>query len=74
MELKRCSRCGAFYSSEAEVCPNCEPKDNYEKSQLKNYLNENEMPSSLETLSSHTNISIKNLNRFLENDNSKTEV
>ena len=66
MELKRCSRCGAFYSSQAEVCPNCQPKDDYEKSQLQNFLNENEMPASLEALSSYTNISMKNLNRFLD--------
>ena len=67
MEFNRCSRCGAFFVAENNICPNCEPKDACEKSNLKNYLENNQMPESLEILSNNTGISTKNLNRFLEN-------
>ena len=67
MEFNKCSRCGAFYTTESSVCPNCEPKDMCEQITLKNYLNENAMPDSLEILSANTGISVKNLNRFLNN-------
>ena len=30
MEFNRCSRCGSFYVSEGNVCPNCSKKDNAE--------------------------------------------
>lgn len=71
MELNRCCRCGAFFTTSNNVCPNCESKDNLEQSTLKNFLQNNEIPSSLETLSTDTGISIKNLNRFLSDDNLK---
>lgn len=65
MELNKCSRCGAFYATSSNVCPNCETKDNCDQLNLKNFLAENEMPVSIEALSADTGISIKNLNRYL---------
>ena len=74
MEFNRCSRCGAFYILENSVCPNCQPKDNCEKIALQNYLEENQMPKSIEILSKDTGISVKNLNRFLGDTNFKIEL
>ena len=68
MELNKCSRCGAFYTTSNNVCPNCVPKDNCDQLNLKNFLAKNEMPASIEALSTNTGISTKNLNRFLAND------
>ncbi len=68
MELNKCSRCGAFYTTSSNVCPNCVPKDTCDQLNLKNFLVENEMPASIEALSADTGISMKNLNRFLDND------
>lgn len=65
MELNKCKRCGAFFVSSNCVCPNCEPKDNAEIFKLKNFLEENDCPNSIESLSCDTGISVKNLNRFL---------
>jgi hypothetical protein len=69
MQLNKCSRCGAFHTTSNNVCPNCEPKDNFDQLKLKNFLEENEIPSSIEALSANTGISAKNLNRFLSNNN-----
>lgn len=65
MELNKCKRCGAFFASDNNVCPNCEPKDVAELSKLKNFLAENDCPNSIDILASNTGISAKNLNRFL---------
>ena len=75
MDFNRCSRCGAFYISEnSGVCPNCQPKDNCEKIALQNYLEENQMPNSMEILSKDTGISVKNLNRFVEDNDIKFQL
>ena len=67
MELNKCSRCGAFFVAGNNVCPNCEVKDSAEIFKLKNFLDENDYSgSSVEELSCNTGISVKNLNRFLE--------
>lgn len=68
MELNKCKRCGAFFASNNNVCPNCEPKDVAELSKLKNFLAENDCPNSIDILASNTGISAKNLNRFLEQE------
>ena len=66
MELNRCNRCGSFYVSEGNVCPKCSTKDQAEFLTFKSYVQENGLENSLNTISSHTGISVKNLNRFLE--------
>lgn len=66
MNFNKCKRCGAFFLSDNNVCPNCEPKDIAELSKLKSFLSENDCPNSVEALSCNTGISVKNLNRFLE--------
>ena len=55
-----------FFVSNNCVCPNCEPKDVAELSKLKTFLAESNCPNSIESLACDTGISVKNLNRFLE--------
>lgn len=69
MEVKRCSRCGAFYTNQGYVCPKCTSKDNLELSQFKDFVEENGIEiNSLSQISNQTGISEKNLNRFLGYD------
>ena len=65
MEFKKCERCGCFFVSNDEICCNCAPKDRFEISKLKNYFENNNEESSINTISIATGISIKNLNRYL---------
>lgn len=65
MEFNRCSRCGSFYISEGNVCPKCSTKDGYEFKTFTNYIKENGLDNSLDTISGETGIAVKNLNRFL---------
>ena len=69
MEVKRCARCGVFYTNPGYVCANCTTKDNMELSQFKNFVEENGIEiNSLKQISTETGISEKNLNRFLDYD------
>ncbi len=65
MEFNKCSRCGSFYISQGDVCPKCIAKDANDKSNFRNYIEENGF-SNLETISGKTGITIRNLNRYLE--------
>lgn len=65
MKINRCIRCGGFYTSEGDVCPNCITKDNMELSVFKTYLENNVEETSLNNVSMKTGISTLNLNRFL---------
>ena len=70
MEFNKCSRCGNFYVSKGNVCPNCEAKDTLEYSTFKNFVQENELSANLDVnglskISIETGIAMKNLNRFI---------
>lgn len=68
MEFKKCERCGCFFLSENNVCGNCGPKDSFEMSKLKNYFESENYSNSIDSISVDTGISVKNLNRYLENE------
>ena len=68
MQFNKCSRCGCFFVSAGDVCPNCEPKDTFEMGQLKNFLENSDTNCSMENISFNTGISMKNLNRYFSND------
>lgn len=66
MNFRTCIRCGCFFSSEDQVCPNCKNKDEIDKISLRKYLADNDIPQNVESLSFYSGVSIKNVNRFLE--------
>lgn len=72
MEFKKCERCGCFFTTSDNVCQNCMPRENFELSKLRNYFDENSNSNSIQDISVNTGISVKNLNRYLgENEFSK---
>ena len=74
MEFNKCKRCGAFFVTNNNVCPNCEIKDNVEHTKLKNFLDENSFSGTVENLSISTGISEKNINRFLSEPDFKSYI
>ena len=68
MNFKKCSRCGCFFVSNGDVCPNYQPKDNFEMNKLRNFLENSDTNCSLESISYDTGISTRNLNRYFSND------
>ena len=66
MELKRCARCGKFYSSDVEVCQECEKKDFADLSKLKGFFADYYVSGvSKNEITAQTGISARNLNRYL---------
>ncbi len=68
MEFKKCKRCGCFFLSENTVCENCTQKDSFEISKLKNYFEGENYSNNIDCISVDTGITVKNLNRYLENE------
>lgn len=74
MNFKKCVRCGCFFSSVDEVCPNCSPKDTFEMSKLKTFLvNQNE-ETSISEIIRETGIEESNINRFMNNKSFMKDV
>ena len=67
MELKKCARCGCFFTSSNNVCCNCESKDKQDINKLNNYIDNSPEFSGIDSLSYNTGISVKNISRFIEN-------
>ena len=68
MQFNKCSRCGCFFVTNSDVCPNCQPKDMCDINKLKNYLEDCNPNFSIEEISCETGISPKNLHRFFQSD------
>ena len=68
MELKKCARCGSFFASSNNVCCNCESKDRQDIYKLNNYIDNSPEISSIDSLSFNTGVSVKNIARFIENN------
>lgn len=73
MDFNRCCRCGSFFHSDGNVCPNCLPKDLCEIANLKSFFSTNNLPNTIEDISICTGISTKNINRFF-NDEQFSEI
>lgn len=74
MKFKKCCRCGCFYITKDAVCPNCMQKEENDISTLKNFYNENGIPSSMESLSTQTGISLRNVNRLISSDKELSNI
>lgn len=68
MVVKRCTRCGSFFASEADTCDMCSNKDRTDVKKIKNYFEQNENISSINELSVGTNITEKNITRLMESN------
>ena len=66
MNLNKCDRCGCFFASANSVCPQCKTKDENDINQLKDFLTEADNAVNIQSLSCGTGISLKNVNRFLQ--------
>ena len=66
MNLNKCERCGCFFSAKNSVCPNCQAKDVNDINCLKKFLSEQEAHISVESLSYGAGVSVKNINRYLQ--------
>jgi len=73
MEFKKCVRCGSFFVTEGDVCQTCMPKDRLEKLKFQNYV-DNNIQDTADTISINTGISLRNVNRYLGQNNSNINL
>lgn len=64
MEFKKCVRCGSFFVSDGNVCQNCMPKDKLDIMKFNDYI-DSTLDNSADSISINTGISLKNVNRYL---------
>ena len=62
MNLNRCERCGSFFASKHEI------------NHLKTFLSEADSSVTVESLAESTGVSLKNVNRFLQDKNVYTTL
>jgi len=67
MELKKCPRCGSFYTSELFVCQNCRTNETLDVETVKNYIVQYGLNESAEEMSMKTGVNLNNINRYLGN-------
>ena len=68
MEFKKCVRCGSFFVTAGDVCQNCMPKDKLDMMKFQSYV-ENNSEDSASTISLNTGINLRNVNRYLNQNN-----
>ena len=74
MNFNKCERCGAFFVTSDSVCPNCKSKDQVDLASIQRYIDNNGMPSSADDLAFHSGVSVKNVNRLLDNKDELIDV
>ena len=68
MEFKKCMRCGCFFTSNNNICCNCESKDKLDIAKINSIIDENITYNSIQDLSIASGVNINNLNRFIKNN------
>ena len=68
MIFNKCERCGCFFTSDTNICCNCSSRDASDIAKLKTYFEEGITSTSLDSISLDTGITLKNLNRFLKDE------
>lgn len=73
MEFKKCVRCGSFFVTDGDVCQNCMPKDRLEHLKFQSYI-DNNIQDTADTISLNTGISIRNVNRYLNQNGNNIQL
>ena len=75
MEIKKCSNCGSFITSDATLCSSCTNKANYDRTLLKNYFDEAISFDSISAVSATTGVSPNSIQKYMQdNDYINSEI
>ena len=69
MEIKKCTKCGAFIMSDGNVCASCMKETAYENTVLKNYFDENASFDSIPSISAVTGIAPEVIQNYMKVNN-----
>jgi len=68
MDLNRCAKCGTLFPSKDDLCMNCKTKDLQDLGTVRRFLIENPEIRDLSEISAKTNVSEKDILRYISND------
>ena len=74
MEIKKCTSCGAFITTEATVCDSCLNKMNYDMTLLKNYFDEISSFDSISAISAATGVSPTAIQKYMQDNHFETGI
>ena len=69
MEIKKCTKCGAFITTGADLCETCANKATYNMTLLKNYFDETPNFDSISAVSAATGVSPEYVERYISENN-----
>ncbi len=69
MEIKKCTNCGAFITTDANLCDTCANKTNYDMTLLKDFFNESSGFDSISAVSAATGVSPAVIQQYIEKNN-----
>lgn len=69
MELKKCKNCGAFITSDADLCTTCANSLRYNQTILKGYFEEGISCDSIQSVSSATGVSPSLVQNYMIENN-----
>lgn len=69
MEIKKCTKCGAFLMTDSDLCSSCAKEIAYENTVLKNYFDENSSFDSIPSISAVTGIAPNIIQNYMKANN-----
>ena len=69
MEIKKCTKCGAFLMADSDLCSSCAKEIAYENTVLKNYFDENSSFDSIPSISAVTGIAPNIIQNYMKANN-----
>lgn len=66
-DMRRCARCGSFYTTDTEVCQDCKKKDFVDLKKLRGFIEDGSYVANMtkQDVLNSTGIRAKDLNRYL---------
>lgn len=69
MEIKRCTNCGSFITSEESICSKCINKASFDQTLLKNFFDENQSYGSISAISAATGVNPSSIQKYMQENN-----
>ena len=74
MEMKKCSKCGAFVETTSDLCSTCTNQIAYENTVLKNYFDENSNFDSIPSISAITGIAPNTIQNYMKTNYINSDI
>ncbi len=74
MEIKKCTSCGAFITTNTNICSSCMNKMHYDMTLLKNYFEESPSFDSISSVSAATGVAPSSIQKYIQENELGSEI